>query len=360
MLITLSDAVSNIRLLTNLNVACISILVFDYLLTFSDEIEYVWSSKWNAGKILYFLIRYPVLLDIFVVKVANLTPLSPRQCQMLVYTVDWLFTVGIGVVAVMLALRTWIIWHRNKRIGWVLGALLTLLWIAMLLFAGFSVSAKTEFYHYPENIRNMGCLILKRDEKPHFYLVVIVIGVFEICIFILTCARIYRSSWSRRILSRVTGAGTPQKVGLSSTGFSPVVSVLYRDALLNYVLLLVLVNLALLSVTPVRTEILAPAALGWQRTAHAIFGSRTLLHMRKANQVRFDTSKQSISTIRFRLDLVRGGEGHAAEVDMVPKGRFDKESWFTPLSESDSSDTTCIPLSSMDSCRSPRGAASPR
>jgi hypothetical protein len=45
--------------------------VYDYLITFDDEITYVWSSKWNVGKILFLLVRYPVFLDIVVVKVAS-------------------------------------------------------------------------------------------------------------------------------------------------------------------------------------------------------------------------------------------------------------------------------------------------
>jgi hypothetical protein len=37
--------------------------MFDYLLTFRDEVELVWKSRWSTGKLLFFLTRYPVFID---------------------------------------------------------------------------------------------------------------------------------------------------------------------------------------------------------------------------------------------------------------------------------------------------------
>jgi len=175
----------------------------------------------------------------------------------------------------------------------------------------------------------MGCLIVERSEKPDYYFNDIAIGAFEVCILLLTFVKVYRSSWTRRLVPRVRTFTAPSPVHASVRG-SPVVSVLYRDALLNYVLVLIVVNLALLwAVPPIRTKTLAPAALGRQRVAHAILGSRTLLHMRKANQIRFDISRQTITTMHFQIGL-EGAEVLQSFISSSPRDDS-TESWLAPL-----------------------------
>jgi len=320
-----SGEILQIRLLTSLNVVCIAVLVYDYLITLGDEIEYVWGSKWNIGKILFLLIRYPAFLDILVVKGANMSALPTEYCQALVYAEEWLFAVGIGMFTLMLALRTWVIWNRSRKMTWILVPLQIALWIVMLVFASLNVYAKTEFYLYPSSVGNMGCLIVGRIAQPNYFFIDVAIGAFEICIFILTCLRVCRSDWSRHLLPSVTAGivGSPSE---PSSRFSPVTSVLYRDALLNYVLVLVLVNLGLLSVTPVRKDILAPAALGLQRAVHSILGSRTLLHMRKAlSQARDGGVSTTVASIHFRISL----EGNRSRVRVSSDDTEDgTESWF--------------------------------
>ncbi|RXW17980.1 hypothetical protein EST38_g7880 [Candolleomyces aberdarensis] len=46
------------------NVANFVILVVDYLATLPSEISLMWSSKWSAAKVLFFLTRYLALIDV--------------------------------------------------------------------------------------------------------------------------------------------------------------------------------------------------------------------------------------------------------------------------------------------------------
>jgi len=117
-----------------------------------------------------------------------------------------------------------------------------------------------------------------------------------------------------------------------------VVSVLYRDALLNYALVLILVNLALLPLPLIRSRTFAPAMLGWQRVAHAILGSRTLLHMRKANQVRWEGSIDTVTAMRFRAVIDSFGvvEQDRDSSLSSERDRLDgTEFWLAPISVSD-------------------------
>ena len=64
---------------------------YDYLTSLSDEVTYVWPSKWNTGKTLYFLLRYSVFIDIFLVKALNLAPLPVRWCQILLFAEECMY-----------------------------------------------------------------------------------------------------------------------------------------------------------------------------------------------------------------------------------------------------------------------------
>ncbi|EJU02734.1 hypothetical protein DACRYDRAFT_21718, partial [Dacryopinax primogenitus] len=38
--------------------AATALFVYDILISFADEVEYVWKSKWSSPKVLYFIVRY--------------------------------------------------------------------------------------------------------------------------------------------------------------------------------------------------------------------------------------------------------------------------------------------------------------
>ncbi|KAF8512636.1 hypothetical protein JB92DRAFT_269308 [Gautieria morchelliformis] len=44
-------------------VASFCVLVYDFLLTRGEEIDLLWGTGWNVGKVLFFASRYPLVLD---------------------------------------------------------------------------------------------------------------------------------------------------------------------------------------------------------------------------------------------------------------------------------------------------------
>ncbi|KAF9451098.1 hypothetical protein P691DRAFT_757577 [Macrolepiota fuliginosa MF-IS2] len=46
--------------------AALIIYVYDYLLTFDQEVRLVWSSKWNLMKAAFFLNRYFIIVNIII------------------------------------------------------------------------------------------------------------------------------------------------------------------------------------------------------------------------------------------------------------------------------------------------------
>ncbi|XP_006460406.1 hypothetical protein AGABI2DRAFT_177975 [Agaricus bisporus var. bisporus H97] len=104
-------------------VASLTILVFDWMLTFPSEVELVWGSKWSAITILYFLTRYIP----FVYLPANTRYIfnegfTLTECKMLYSTVSSLFWIGILLAQLILTIRTWVIWGKSKKLAyWLFG-----------------------------------------------------------------------------------------------------------------------------------------------------------------------------------------------------------------------------------------------
>ncbi|KAJ8701312.1 hypothetical protein PTI98_000114 [Pleurotus ostreatus] len=51
-------AVRDIQTTRYAQLASSSIIIFDHLATFSDEVELIWSSSWSIGKVLFIINRY--------------------------------------------------------------------------------------------------------------------------------------------------------------------------------------------------------------------------------------------------------------------------------------------------------------
>ncbi|KIM34952.1 hypothetical protein M413DRAFT_32905 [Hebeloma cylindrosporum] len=55
---SLSNIVSQARIVSSVNAASIAILVFDSFLTFDLEVSAIWSRKWTFARVLYVFTRY--------------------------------------------------------------------------------------------------------------------------------------------------------------------------------------------------------------------------------------------------------------------------------------------------------------
>ncbi|KAF9005410.1 hypothetical protein BDQ17DRAFT_346731 [Cyathus striatus] len=81
-----------------LTVASVTIFLYDYFLTLGSEIDLIWSSPWNAVKILYFLARYMPFIDLINMAYHHFTyGLSEMSCTASYKATGWLFLVGMSV-----------------------------------------------------------------------------------------------------------------------------------------------------------------------------------------------------------------------------------------------------------------------
>lgn len=94
-------------------------LFYDHILSFSDEVEYVWKARWTIPKVLFLLVRYAVpsalLLHIYQL-------MGTRHGNRDTFCQVWfnlgvclgIFSMGTGNFLVLL--RIWVVWNRNRRL----------------------------------------------------------------------------------------------------------------------------------------------------------------------------------------------------------------------------------------------------
>ncbi|EAU82338.2 hypothetical protein CC1G_06648 [Coprinopsis cinerea okayama7 len=90
------------------------LLVYDYLLTFDLEIEFIWKSRWNAVKVLFLLTRYLPFLELL--PLINYVFMDGEwwyQCETTYRAIGWMQVIGVICAEV----RIWAVWDRSRRVG---------------------------------------------------------------------------------------------------------------------------------------------------------------------------------------------------------------------------------------------------
>ncbi|KIJ34817.1 hypothetical protein M422DRAFT_51761 [Sphaerobolus stellatus SS14] len=213
---------------TYLDMVAVAVLAYDYLLTIDREARLVWPVPWNFGKVLYFLTRYPVFAETFMVLYHQFAVLSPGECTGLFRAIGFGLGIGTLIAESILAVRTWVIWHRNIRIGYILLGSLILCWTPLFYFL--KIALYSLVFTTPPHPETPGCFLAKQSRN--LYIVFVIVMIFETLVLGLTLLK-----------------GVEHFRGTNST----LVSVLYRDGILNYIYLCILsiINVTVLLTAPV-------------------------------------------------------------------------------------------------------------
>ncbi|KDR82179.1 hypothetical protein GALMADRAFT_276742 [Galerina marginata CBS 339.88] len=126
----LIKAIFSHTLTTHFDVAASTLLVFDILLTLPREIDLVWKSEWNFMKALYLFQRYLPLIDTVTLTLYHQLGrhVSIAECHRIYYTIGWLMSFGFASSELILTLRAWAVWNRNKRLTMLLPIAWILVW----------------------------------------------------------------------------------------------------------------------------------------------------------------------------------------------------------------------------------------
>ncbi|KLO12316.1 hypothetical protein SCHPADRAFT_425773 [Schizopora paradoxa] len=95
----------------------LTMLVYDYILTLPDEVQYIWPWEWRAGKTLYFATKYLAFVDaaLFIVFWYDKT-ITANRCRSIFNAALWFMTTGTLIAEWILCMRTYAIWGKSKKV----------------------------------------------------------------------------------------------------------------------------------------------------------------------------------------------------------------------------------------------------
>jgi len=271
------------RFVTCMDIVAAVVLVYDYTLTFSDELRYIWSSPFSLGTVLYVLTRYPVFEETTLVLYHQFAIMSPEKCDIIYKTIGYQLGIGTLVSESILARRTWAIWAQSPIMGGFLITALIVFWIPVFYFLQDSLNSLV--FSTAPSPTIAGCFLA--SQKNILFVVFILITCFETLILVLTLttfAPFYRQKKTHLI------------------------QVLYRDGVMNYVYLcaLSICNVVVLTTAPHGYTTLLSAL---QRVLHSVLSARVLLNLRKAADapVVIDSSEERRRTWRAAGEATTDG-----------------------------------------------------
>ncbi|KAF8877963.1 hypothetical protein BD779DRAFT_1226796 [Infundibulicybe gibba] len=94
--------------------ASFTILVYNYVLTFEQELGVIWMSQWTITKMFFVLTRYIPFINMALIMYHLFSPnLHGHACFVVYQGTIWMFVIGLLIAEGILTLRTWAIWGRT-------------------------------------------------------------------------------------------------------------------------------------------------------------------------------------------------------------------------------------------------------
>lgn len=244
----------------NVDVAVTALMLHEYSITFASEVKYIWSARWNAPKVLYFITKYLALISqIIQINYSVRFNVSSESCVTLVRLQSALTYIVFVVTEALLLLRTSAMYKTRRAVF----PALALLYFASMI-AGIIVLAmwttKIHFQLAPSPKLIPGCSF--SHGNPVILIAFAILAAWEFTIFILASAK----GWMEH----------------TSTGAS-LLKIFYKDGFQFYIYsaCVTIINIVVLfAASPEYIGLI----LSLERSAHAICATRLLLHVRSVSQ----------------------------------------------------------------------------
>ncbi|KAF8119702.1 hypothetical protein EV363DRAFT_1196235 [Boletus edulis] len=107
----------------------ITAVVYDYILTFSREIEYIWCKPWTRVSAMFVVIRYIGLCWVV--------------CTVVYLLTSWTFVLFFCATDLVMILRVYTLWKRSKAILYILLFIFLVQTIIDIVFTGIYVNPNT-------------------------------------------------------------------------------------------------------------------------------------------------------------------------------------------------------------------------
>ncbi|KIJ63815.1 hypothetical protein HYDPIDRAFT_112783 [Hydnomerulius pinastri MD-312] len=168
-----------------LSFMAISLLVYDHLVTFEEEVAYIWRRPKLPSSLLFLLNRYLGFIGNVAATSMSFVSLSPKSCSSYSLFRQLLLVANQVLVCLLLTLRTYALYGRNKRV------------LAFMLTCGMGLAAAAVWtlvgqHAYPATIP--GCH-MAYDTSTAIHLAVAweALFVYDSIVFFLTLAKTYKA-----------------------------------------------------------------------------------------------------------------------------------------------------------------------
>jgi len=270
-----------LRILTAFQVIALALFVYDYLLTFSEEVNLVWLKKLNPSIVVFYLVRYLPFIDgpLLVAQEFIVNP-SPSTCMILYQVRIASYCLGLLLADCILVLRTYAIWEKNVVVLGGLGILVlgTSIgsWYTSALFV-----QRLSFTPSPSPSRFPGCFVPAFSDV--LWIAYLMVLILETAIFIVTLYGV---------------------IARGRYGNSPLLRAVYRDGITFYAYLFAIsvVNIVVLRATP---SAISTSLIALHRNLHSILAYRLLMRIRVAanpagsNQLQDSRTQGTLEPISF-------------------------------------------------------------
>ncbi|KAL5494948.1 hypothetical protein ACEPAI_410 [Sanghuangporus weigelae] len=232
-------------------VICAALIAYNYLLTLPDEIRLIWPAKWNAGKIMFFLTRYPVFVDTSLTIVNMIQPnLKLSLCKPIYQAAAWMSFAGITIAEIIMMMRVYAIWGAKREILIFLGII-----IPDIVLLERSLRS---LVFMPSPFPTLApCVLIDADLSVYIDFILIMVSEFVVIVMtVWKCFSEWRASRSS-LMKALLEDGVQYFVCMFAISFANLLVV--KTAVVDFSGLLFLI----------------------QRVLHAILSARILMHIRE-------------------------------------------------------------------------------
>lgn len=149
--------------------ASIAFVYYDYILTFPDELQYMWKQRFRVSTLLYIMCRYAIIGNVLFL--LGISQLLGTSCNSVYQLVGALSVLGRTAIVITFTARTYAVYGRSK---WILASLGTIALMVMIL----------AWWHVP----GLACVGASKNAMAGGVLAVVMV-VFEVMSVVLSTVR---------------------------------------------------------------------------------------------------------------------------------------------------------------------------
>jgi len=306
--------IGDTHIVAQFQVAALSALCYDILLTLDQEIQYIWKKRWSWPKILYLLARYYSLLQLLVVFITASKPqTSKKLCQLylLYYTTFGGAAISMMILYVILCVRLDALFGRQRRVRYFLWVVTIVGFIVEILG---SVLIAVDAFHgvriLDPSMRLYGCTVkLDPRRKTRFMIIAWTASLMNSTVYFLLL--VYR------VYLEVTSSRRQGRLATILSSFTPLFNACYRDGFICYLA----IEVILIATTAMSFKLtagpLSAALIPFVTFVSSTCSTRLILHLRDTAE-RSMSSDSTTAVRRTTMDFAK-----TSRTDRIPLPRTD-------------------------------------